>query len=219
LSGSLTLVIGAAYSGKSRFALQLDPGRDGIRQLRHDVQNTFSDASRAKLLFATLPQDDVQFENERQRIEAMGRQEHCSELLFSPDLIGQWQGVAAYLEAQASAAQKQGKRSPVVIADSLNQWLAWQIYQEQPKCGWSAAGDLIVQRCKELSALIHSSQSSGVDCIVVTLEAGATPPPARLEARVFRKALGVSNQILAAAADHVFAIQAGLPLVLKGPKL
>jgi adenosylcobinamide kinase/adenosylcobinamide-phosphate guanylyltransferase len=53
--------------------------------------------------------------------------------------------------------------------------------------------------------------------IVVTNEVGAGLVPAYPSGRLFRDLLGLANQRLAAHADTVYYLLAGLPLTVKGP--
>ncbi len=56
---------------------------------------------------------------------------------------------------------------------------------------------------------------NGPDLILVSCETGLGPLPAGSEVRAFVRSLGALNQRIAAIADRVFLVAAGLPLTLK----
>jgi adenosylcobinamide kinase/adenosylcobinamide-phosphate guanylyltransferase len=67
----------------------------------------------------------------------------------------------------------------------------------------------------ELDGLLVAQSAGGWDLIVVTNEVGLGIVPATPLGRVFRDALGRANQTLAARADAVYLVVAGLPLRIK----
>jgi adenosylcobinamide kinase/adenosylcobinamide-phosphate guanylyltransferase len=67
----------------------------------------------------------------------------------------------------------------------------------------------------ELDAFQAAQQAGGWDAIVVTNEVGMGIVPATPLGRAFRDALGRANQVLAARADVVHLLVAGLPLRIK----
>jgi adenosyl cobinamide kinase/adenosyl cobinamide phosphate guanylyltransferase len=67
----------------------------------------------------------------------------------------------------------------------------------------------------EIDALERTRAAGGWDLIVVTNEVGLGIVPANPLGRVFRDALGRANQALAARADEVYLLVAGLPLRIK----
>jgi adenosylcobinamide kinase/adenosylcobinamide-phosphate guanylyltransferase len=70
----------------------------------------------------------------------------------------------------------------------------------------------------ELAALEQAQAAGGWDLIVVTNEVGMGIVPATPLGRVFRDALGRANQALAARADAVYLLVAGIPVPIKpGP--
>jgi adenosyl cobinamide kinase/adenosyl cobinamide phosphate guanylyltransferase len=52
---------------------------------------------------------------------------------------------------------------------------------------------------------------------LVSAEVGASPPPYQDHERFFRQSVGIANQFLAAWAQTVITVQAGLVSVLKAP--
>lgn len=72
---------------------------------------------------------------------------------------------------------------------------------------------------KRDSSLLTTRLRGGLPAalIVVTNEVGAGLVPAYPSGRLFRDLLGLANQRLAANADTVHYLVAGLPLTVKGP--
>jgi adenosylcobinamide kinase/adenosylcobinamide-phosphate guanylyltransferase len=68
---------------------------------------------------------------------------------------------------------------------------------------------------REVDELEAARAAGGWDLIVVTNEVGLGIVPATPLGRVFRDALGRANQALAARADAVYLLVAGLPLRIK----
>jgi adenosylcobinamide kinase/adenosylcobinamide-phosphate guanylyltransferase len=68
----------------------------------------------------------------------------------------------------------------------------------------------------EVERLVAAVRASTADIIVVSNEVGLSIVPENALARRFRDAQGLANQALAAAADKVVLVAAGLPLTLKG---
>jgi adenosylcobinamide kinase/adenosylcobinamide-phosphate guanylyltransferase len=68
---------------------------------------------------------------------------------------------------------------------------------------------------QELSALERAREAGGWDSIVVTNEVGLGIVPATPLGRVYRDLLGRANQAVAARADDVYLIVAGIPLRIK----
>ncbi|MCC6177334.1 MAG: bifunctional adenosylcobinamide kinase/adenosylcobinamide-phosphate guanylyltransferase [Chloroflexi bacterium] len=67
----------------------------------------------------------------------------------------------------------------------------------------------------ELSALLTLQQARGFDLVVVTNEVGLGIVPSTPLGRIFRDALGRANQAIAARAEVVYLLVAGIPLRLK----
>ncbi len=68
----------------------------------------------------------------------------------------------------------------------------------------------------ETETLIGAVRGRAVPAVAVSVEAGQGVVPENTLARAWLDALGQTNQALAAAADRVVLVTAGLPLVLKG---
>jgi adenosylcobinamide kinase/adenosylcobinamide-phosphate guanylyltransferase len=70
---------------------------------------------------------------------------------------------------------------------------------------------------REIDELLAAYKAAaGGEWILVSNEVGLGVVPAYSLGRVYRDALGRANQRLAAAADRVIFMAAGLPLVMKG---
>ena len=73
--------------------------------------------------------------------------------------------------------------------------------------------DAVADRCR---ALLKVAAAQEGRLIMVTNETGLGVMPANALARRFSDCAGRCNQVLAASADEVVMMVAGLPLVLKG---
>ncbi len=69
---------------------------------------------------------------------------------------------------------------------------------------------------RELDGLLAALQQSQASAFVVTNEVGAGLVPGDALSRAYRDLLGRANQRLAAAADNVYLLVAGIPLAVKG---
>jgi adenosyl cobinamide kinase/adenosyl cobinamide phosphate guanylyltransferase len=170
---TLTLIIGGARSGKSRYAQQTAAARGG------DV-----------LFVATAaPGDgDMAARIARHRAE---RPEHWR-------TIEEQRGLARALAAAAPA--------PIVVLDCVTLWVSNLLLAEGS--GWEAAA-------AELDALLDWYRARSVALIVVSNEVGLGVVPADELTRTFREWLGWFNQRLAAAADAVYLMVAGLAVEVK----
>jgi len=112
-----------------------------------------------------------------------------------------WQLVEEEL-ALAGVLQKYGGRERVVLVDCLTLWLSNLMF----------AGKHIDS---EIAALCECLPQMAGHVILVSNEVGMGLVPETAEGRVFRDAQGRLNQAVAAVADRVEFITAGLPLRLK----
>lgn len=90
-----------------------------------------------------------------------------------------------------------------VLVDCLTLWLSNVLLAEQD---WQAAAD-------DLAAMLPRLHAS---VVLVSNEVGMGLVPETPLGRAFRDAQGILNQRMAAIANNVFFVAAGLPLVLKG---
>lgn len=68
----------------------------------------------------------------------------------------------------------------------------------------------------QISALITTIQQSNAHWLIVSNEVGLGLVPPYPIGRIYRDTLGRANQQLAQAADQVYFLVAGLPMVVKG---
>ncbi len=90
-----------------------------------------------------------------------------------------------------------------ILVDCLTLWLSNLM---EADADIAARGDALCETVKRLPGLI----------VLVSNEIGLGLVPGTPLGRAFRDAQGRLNQAVAAAADHVVFVAAGLPLVLKG---
>ena len=99
-----------------------------------------------------------------------------------------------------------------VIVDCVT-LLVNNIFQEN---GWTENADRLEKAVRdEIDGLIACMDSSGAHFIIVSNEVGLGIVPADRISRLYRDVLGRANQMLAARADEVYLLVAGIPLVLK----
>jgi adenosylcobinamide kinase / adenosylcobinamide-phosphate guanylyltransferase len=97
-----------------------------------------------------------------------------------------------------------GDRYGIVVIDCLTLWVS----------NLMAAGD---DPLAAVDPLLAAYRSGSASWIVVSNEVGlGIVPPTRL-GRAYRDALGTANRRMAAAANTVLLMVAGLPLTIKGP--
>jgi adenosylcobinamide kinase/adenosylcobinamide-phosphate guanylyltransferase len=110
----------------------------------------------------------------------------------------------------------------VVILDCLTLWVSGLMEAESVRT--PAGGDLPsseadrVEKAVEgrLSDLLAAYAGQPASLVVVSNEVGAGLVPAYPSGRLFRDILGLANQRLAAQANAVHYLVAGLPMRLKG---
>jgi adenosylcobinamide kinase/adenosylcobinamide-phosphate guanylyltransferase len=164
----LTLVLGGARSGKSRFA-------EGLAR-QHGGPRTYIATAEA-------------FDDEmRQRI-ARHRAQRAGD---------GWVTIESTLDP-ASALPREG----LVLLDCVTVWLGNLMHHGR---------DLRA----EVSKLCAALEVCPAEVILVSNEVGLSIVPENAMARRFRDDQGLANQALAAIADNVYFIAAGLPLKLKG---
>jgi adenosylcobinamide kinase/adenosylcobinamide-phosphate guanylyltransferase len=95
-----------------------------------------------------------------------------------------------------------------VVVDCLTLWVSNLMLRGD-------ADDWIVKQGDELAALL-SMHSTGVTLVSNEVGEGVHPPTE--DGRRFRDLLGTVNQRVAAAADRVILMVAGLPLAVKAPR-
>ncbi len=182
----LTFILGGARSGKSAFAQRLALDRAGLHVI----------------YLATLRETDaVQNDPEMQRRLARHRAERPSAwhtYVLDDDLCLAVQAIA---EAGARCA----------LLDCLSLFISGTCFMRP-----TPPADPEEDAAQAANALLDAYRASNADWIIVSNEVGMGIVPDNAWARAYRDALGRANQIVAAAADEVFFVAAGLPLRLKG---
>lgn len=100
-------------------------------------------------------------------------------------------------------------RARVVVVDCLTLWVANRLQQEP-------ADELILAQAEDLAKLLAERP---YHVIIVSNEVGLGVHPESALGLRFRDVLGLVNQKIAAAADRVIWMVAGVPLTLKDPHL
>ena len=113
-----------------------------------------------------------------------------------------WRTTEEPLDLIGALGRLAGPETPVLV-DCLTLWTSNLMFAERDL---EAEGDALAARLATLPGAV----------IFVANEVGLGIVPDNALARRFRDAAGRLNQKIAAAADHVVFVAAGLPLVLKG---
>jgi adenosylcobinamide kinase / adenosylcobinamide-phosphate guanylyltransferase len=184
MATQLTLILGGARSGKSRYAEQAAAGLGG--QVLYVATAQAGDdemAARIAAHRAARPEGWTTLEAATQVGEAI---------------------------AQYSPAPE------VVVLDCVT-LLASNVLGGLPEPVDEASAVAALNR--ELDGLLEAYRARPAHWLVISNEVGLGVVPAYPLGRVYRDALGRANQRLAAAADNVFFMVAGLALVVKGAAL
>jgi len=115
-----------------------------------------------------------------------------------------WQTLEEELELPA-LIERQAKTKTALLVDCLTLWLFNLMQNDR---------DLDA----EISRLCEALQQAGGDVVLVSNEVGMGLVPETESGRMFRDAQGRLNQAVAAVADRVELVAAGIPLVLKGER-
>jgi adenosylcobinamide kinase/adenosylcobinamide-phosphate guanylyltransferase len=184
--GTIILVTGGARSGKSRFAEQI-AANFGARV--------------AYIATAAIGDTEMAARIARHR----ARRSASWQTIEAPyDLL---QGVAGL-----------NPDIDVVLVDCLTIWSANRLLRlgEADDDGWWAAFDALMQTLsEELAALMALARRSTWRLVLVTNEVGAGVVPPTPLGRAFRDLLGTLTQQVAAEADAVFLVVAGLGMEIK----
>ena len=162
----ISLILGGARSGKSRFGEQL--------ALALDDRPTY-------LATAEIRDEEMQG---RIALHRSGRSNH-------------WTTIEEPL-----AIAEQLKSGETVLVDCLTLWLSNLMEQQR---------DI----SEETARLLEALQQHRGNVIMISNEVGLGIVPDNALARTFRDEAGRLNQRMAQAADHVFYMAAGLPMILK----
>lgn len=184
----VTLILGGARSGKSDFARELALRNGG-----------------PVLFVATAEPGD---EEMRARIEAHRRERPRSwRVLEAP------RGVGRLLTAEYGG-------EATVLVDCVTMLVSNVLLTSLPPSG--AFGVAEAQAAleavrREMEELLDAAERHPARYLLVSNEVGLGVVPENALARLYRDALGWANRLLAARADEVYLLVAGVPLAVKGP--
>jgi adenosylcobinamide kinase/adenosylcobinamide-phosphate guanylyltransferase len=185
----LTLLLGGVRSGKSARALTLAQARQGEGRV---------------LFVATAEAHDGEM---AARIAA-----HRRERSPTWDTLEAPLALADSIKVRVDGAAPSAKRYTVVIVDCLTLWVS-NLLLSLPED--ADAEDAIGARVTDLLAVCIGSDPA-IRWIVVSNEVGLGIVPPTSLGRRYRDALGRANQLVAAAADEVTLMVAGLELKVRG---
>ena len=116
-----------------------------------------------------------------------------------------WQTVEAPLHLP-QAIVEHGRRADVLLVDCLTLWISNLLMETDDE-------EKILKR---ILSLTQSLQSASCSLVLVSNEVGAGIVPENKLARQFRDLVGEANQAVAAHADRVVWMVAGIPVGIKG---
>jgi len=184
----LTLVLGGARSGKSRYAQSL------CKSSSHVIYIATADSGESAA--------------DQEMAERIAR--------HRANRPAQWQTVEEPLDL--SRAVREAPHDATLLIDCATIWISnlmWKFKEEpaaeQQRLIFAEVDNLLAavrQRAEE-------STGAGGEVLIVSNEVGGGLVPEHHIARTFRDLQGFANQRLAEAADKVVLIIAGLPLLLK----
>jgi len=189
MASHLCLVLGGVRSGKSAFAERLALEIGG-----------------SALYIATGVATDEEME-ERIRRHKESRPAHWTTVEEPLDLAGRLEAVTAGGEDER--AELPGS----ILIDSLDLWVS-NMLMESAGPGTQAVEDRTLCRLDRMSKAVDAAPAS---VFLVSSEVGLSLVPVEPLGRRFQDLLGTVNQRVAAAADSVYLVVAGIPTELKGP--
>lgn len=183
------LVLGGARSGKSRFA------EAQVKQLLAETQNGVDSEC---FYFATAQALDAE----------MGERIHHHQTQRGSDTIV-WRTIECPLELTV-ALKAHATESSIILVDCLTLWLTNHLLQKEPllqkEDSWQQVKADFLQLLSELPGTV----------VLVSNEVGCGIVPMGEINRRFVDEAGWLHQDIAAIADRVTLVAAGLPLCLKG---
>jgi adenosylcobinamide kinase / adenosylcobinamide-phosphate guanylyltransferase len=108
----------------------------------------------------------------------------------------------------ASALKPRAATADVVVIDCITVWISNLLLREN--------GVIEDEVMAEIDKLLNAYKRSKASYIIVSGEVGMGIVPEYPLGRIFRDLLGLANQRLAAKADRVVLMVAGIPVVVKG---
>ena len=191
MAARLCLVLGGVRSGKSSFAEKL-----AGNQSRNQAAET---AGRVLYLATGLPTDAEMEERIRRHRES--RPPH-------------WTTLEEPLELADRLGQAMDCAGPpdVVLIDSLDTWLSNMLLEYGDQDTQDMESSALCQLDRMLDVMAGTTSSF----FFVSSEVGLSLVPTESLGRRFQDLLGLINQRVAAAADQVFLVVAGIPIQIKG---
>jgi adenosylcobinamide kinase/adenosylcobinamide-phosphate guanylyltransferase len=171
---SITLVLGGARSGKSRFAQELAAGSVRVAYL------------------ATARPSDAEMKSKIRR--------HRAE---RPSL---WETIEVESDL-AKTIRYTGRKTDLLLVECMTTYVGAMI-------GIKDTGRNAVE--KEIEKVCDAIRETSASVIVVSNEAGSGVVPPFPSGRLFQDVLGHANQQIAAIADTVILMVAGIPVGIKG---
>jgi adenosylcobinamide kinase / adenosylcobinamide-phosphate guanylyltransferase len=183
----LTLILGGARSGKSRYA----------QSLCH---------SSAQVVYIATARADEQ-ESDQELRERIAR--------HRADRPAAWQTVEEPLDLpraiQAAAVEA------ILLIDCITLWISNLMWELKGQTHAAQEAEILARIDDLIASMRQRAESTSAagEVIVVSNEVGSGLVPEHPLGRAFRDLQGFANQRLAQAADKVILIVAGLPLSLK----
>ena len=116
-----------------------------------------------------------------------------------------WETVEAPLDV-SNAILASGRNAGVVLVDCLTLWISNLLMEKED-------ADYVLSKIPDL---IHAIDSVNSPLVLVSNEVGGGIVPENRIARLFRDLVGAVNQAVAAKADEVVWMVAGIPVIVKG---
>jgi adenosylcobinamide kinase/adenosylcobinamide-phosphate guanylyltransferase len=114
-------------------------------------------------------------------------------------------------QALASALGAANNHPGVVLVESLDTWVSNLLLQHESQTG----PELESLTMSRIDQLLQASRHLSASVVVVSSEVGLSLVPPNLLGRRFQDLLGLVNQRVAAAADKVYLVVAGIPVEIK----
>ena len=175
----------------------------GVRSGKSEFAESLArDLNRPTLYVATGLPTDAEME-ERIRRHGERRPAHWSTLEEPLDLAGGLKTVLSVLSASDPP--------PAVLVDSLDSWVSNMLLEHQGEGGQAESLTLAA-----LDRLLKAQRDWPEAWFLVSSEVGLSPVPPNPLGRRFQDLLGLVNQRVAATADRVCLVVAGIPVEVKG---
>ena len=110
-----------------------------------------------------------------------------------------------------ATALASGTRPDALLLDSVDVWVANILLSKEDEDSETVEKLALA----EVDALVEAGNRAGVPTVLVSSEVGLSPVPPNRLGRQFQDLLGTVNQQVAAAADAVYLVVAGLPVRVK----